>query len=770
MTEAVATRSGEKRAVQGNMSRTFKLEDTRNIGIMAHIDAGKTTSTERILFYTGVTYKIGSVDEGTATMDWMEQERERGITITSAATTASWTRFDKKYRVNIIDTPGHVDFTVEVERSLRVLDGAVCVFDSVAGVQPQSETVWRQADKYRVPRICFVNKMDRMGADFDHVIRTIRQRLGAHPVPLQFPLGREDNFIGVIDFIEQKVVVWLEETLGAKFEIFDVAKLWDKDFVASRPDVAAALKGSAIDKAFYDEHRNKMVEYIAEHDDAVLDKYLTEGTLSIDEMRKSIRKSTLALKIVPVLAGSAFKNKGIQPLLDAIVDYLPSPIDVPPVEGINPENDEPILRRASDDQPFAALAFKIMSDPFVGHVTYIRVYSGVLKSGSYVLNAAKGTRERISRLMQMHANKREEIEDVCAGDICACVGLKSVNTGDTLCDEAKPIILESIEFPTPVISVAIEPKTKADQDKLGVALQRLAQEDPTFRVSTEPDTGQTLISGMGELHLEIIVDRMLREYNVQANVGRPQVAYRETIRKKALAEGKYIKQTGGKGQYGHCKIELHPLPSSDHENMKELSTDDLDELAKSVTGSTPGKWKFDKEHRFLFIDKIVGGSIPREFIPPIEAGIREALDNGILAGFTMVDVAAVLVDGSYHDVDSNEMAFKIAGSMAFKEACAKAKPVLLEPIMKVEVVVPEEYMAQVFGDLNSRRSAIQGTENRAGSNVIRVEVPLAQMFGYATDLRSRTQGRATFTMHFSHYAELPAALAEEVIKKHRGEK
>ncbi|MGB2632963.1 MAG: elongation factor G [Candidatus Acidiferrum sp.] len=752
------------------MSRVFKLEDTRNIGIMAHIDAGKTTSTERILYYTGVTYKIGSVDEGTATMDWMEQERERGITITSAATTASWTRFDKKYRVNIIDTPGHVDFTVEVERSLRVLDGAVCVFDSVAGVQPQSETVWRQADKYRVPRICFVNKMDRMGADFDHVIRTIRQRLGAHPVPLQFPLGREDNFIGIIDFIEEKVIVWLEETLGAKFEIFDVAKLWDPAFVAGRPDVAAALKGSAIDKAFYDEHRNKTVEYIAEHDDSVLDKYLTEATLSVDEMRKSLRKSTLALKIVPVLAGSAFKNKGIQPLLDAVVDYLPSPVDVPPVEGINPENDEPILRRAADDQPFAALAFKIMSDPFVGHVTYIRVYSGVLKSGSYVLNAAKGSRERISRLLQMHANKREEIDEVCAGDICACVGLKNVNTGDTLCDENKPIILESIEFPTPVISVAIEPKTKADQDKLGVALQRLAQEDPTFRVSTEPDTGQTLISGMGELHLEIIVDRMLREYNVQANVGRPQVAYRETIRKKAIAEGKYIKQTGGKGQYGHCKIELHPLPSADHENMKELSTDDLDVLAKSVTGGTPGKWKFDKEHRFLFIDKIIGGSIPREFIPPIEAGIREALDNGILAGFTMVDVAVVLIDGSYHDVDSNEMAFKIAGSMAFKEACARAKAVLLEPIMKVEVVVPEEYMAQVFGDLNSRRSAIQGTENRAGSNVIRVEVPLAQMFGYATDLRSRTQGRATFTMHFSHYAELPAALAEEVIKKHRGEK
>jgi len=753
------------------MGRAFKLEDTRNIGIMAHIDAGKTTSTERILFYTGVTYKIGSVDEGTATMDWMEQERERGITITSAATTAAWDRFGKKHRVNIIDTPGHVDFTVEVERSLRVLDGAVCVFDSVAGVQPQSETVWRQADKYRVPRICFVNKMDRMGADFDHVVRTIRQRLGAHPVPLQFPLGREDNFIGIIDFLEEKVIVWLEETLGAKYEIFEVAKLWDKSFVDLRPDVAAAMKGSAIDKKFYDEHRNKVVEYIAEHDDELVDKYLNGVALTLEEMRKSIRKSTLALKIVPVLAGSAFKNKGIQPLLDAVVDYLPSPVDVPPVEGTDPATDETILRRASDEQPFAALAFKIMSDPFVGHVTYIRVYSGVLKSGSYVVNSGKGSRERISRLLQMHANKREEIDTIYAGDICACVGLKSVNTGDTLCDEEKQIILENIDFPAPVISVAIEPKTKADQDKLSLAMQRLAQEDPTFRVSTEPDTGQTLISGMGELHLEIIVDRMLREYNVQANVGRPQVAYRETIRKNAVAEGKYIKQTGGKGQYGHCKIELHPIPSSSHESMKEMSTDDLDALAKEVVGGgSAGKWKFDKEHRFLFIDKIAGGAIPREFIPPIEAGIREALDNGILAGFPMVDVAAVLIDGSYHDVDSNEMAFKIAGSMAFKEACSRAKAVLLEPIMKVEVVVPEEYMAAVFGDLNARRSAIQGTENRAGSNVIRVEVPLAQMFGYATDLRSRTQGRATFTMHFSHYAELPAALAEEVIKKHRGEK
>jgi elongation factor G len=751
------------------MTRLFKLEDTRNIGIMAHIDAGKTTSTERILYYTGVTYKIGSVDEGTATMDWMEQERERGITITSAATTASWDRFDKKYRVNIIDTPGHVDFTVEVERSLRVLDGAVAIFDSVAGVQPQSETVWRQADKYHVPRLAFVNKMDKMGADFDHAIRTMRMRLGAHPVPLQFPLGREDNFIGCINFLEENVIVWLEETLGAKFEIFPVSKLWDPAFVSSRPDVAAALKGSAIDKKFYDDHRAKVVEYIAEHDDEVLDKYLTEGNLSVEEMRKSIRKSTLAMKVVPVLAGSAFKNKGIQPLLDAIVDYLPSPLDVPPLEGINPDNDETVLRRASDDAPFSALAFKIMSDPFVGHVTYIRVYSGVLNSGSYVFNSSKGTRERIGRLLQMHANKREEIEAVHAGDICACVGLKSVTTGDTLCDENKPVILEAMDFPAPVISVAVEPKTKADQDKMGQALARLAQEDPTFRVHTDIDSGQTIISGMGELHLEIIVDRMKREFGVDANVGRPQVAYRETIRRTAQADGKYIKQTGGRGQYGHCKLEVHPLPSADHENMHEMSTDELDELSKSIAGSG-GKWRFDKEHRFLFIDKIFGGSIPKEFIPPIEAGIREAMDNGGLAGFMMVDVAVVLIDGSYHDVDSSEMAFKIAGSIGFKEACTKAKPVLLEPIMRVEVTTPEEYMAAVFGDLNARRSQIQGSETRAGSHVIRVQVPLSEMFGYATDLRSRSQGRANFTMHFSHYAELPAAIAEDVIKKTRGEK
>ena len=748
------------------MSRKAQLAETRNIGIMAHIDAGKTTSTERILFYTGVTYKIGSVDEGTATMDWMEQERERGITITSAATTASWKRYGKEFLINIIDTPGHVDFTVEVERSLRVLDGAVAIFDAVAGVQPQSETVWRQADKYHVPRLAFINKMDRSGANFENAIKTMRQRLAAHPVAIQCPIGKEDLFIGVIDFLEEKAIIWLEETLGAKFEVMDVAKLWDPAFQASRPDVAAALKFSALDEAYYKESREKSIEYIAEHDDALVEKYLNGEAITADELRASIRRSTIALKLVPVLAGSAFKNKGIQPLLDAVVDYLPSPIDVPPVEGTTAD-DEVVLRRASDDEPFSALAFKIMSDPFVGHVTFIRVYSGVLKSGSYIYNSTKQTRERISRLVRMHANKREEIDAIYAGDIAACVGLKSVTTGDTLCDEAKSVVLETIEFPAPVISVAIEPKTKADQEKMGNAMQRLAQEDPTFRVHSDTDTGQTIISGMGELHLEIIVDRMMREFGVQATVGRPQVAYRETIRKRAEAEGKYIRQTGGRGQYGHCVIEVLPLPSSAHENMHEMSTDELDVLAKEIAGGG-GKWRFDKEHRMLFIDKTVGGSIPKEFIAPIDAGIREAMENGILAGFEMVDIAVLLIDGSYHDVDSSEMAFKIAGSMAFKEACGKAKPVLLEPIMKVEVVTPEEYMPQVFGDLNARRCQIQGTESRGGANVIRVEVPLASMFGYATDVRSRTQGRASFTMHFSHYAEAPVAVAEEVIAKSTG--
>ncbi|MFZ0212956.1 MAG: elongation factor G [Candidatus Acidiferrales bacterium] len=749
------------------MARQFQLDRMRNIGIMAHIDAGKTTSTERILFYTGVTYKIGEVDEGTATMDWMEQERERGITITSAATTAAWKRNGQTYRINIIDTPGHVDFTVEVERSLRVLDGAVGIFDSVAGVQPQSETVWRQADKYRVPRIAFVNKMDRTGADFDHVIRTMRQRLSAHPVPLQFPLGKEDSFIGVIDFIDERAIVWKDETLGAEYEYISLEQLWDPEFQKTRPEIAAAIKASAISPAFYKEHREKVVEYIAEHDDAVLTKYLAEHKLEPEELRASIRRSTLALKLVPVLAGSAFKNKGIQPLLDAIIDYLPAPSDIAPVEGISPDTEEPELRRASDDQPFSALAFKIMTDPYVGHVTYIRVYSGVCKSGGTVYNATKKTRDRIGRLLRMHANKREEIESIDAGDIAACVGLKNCSTGDTLCDEEKPIVLESIEFPAPVISVAIEPKTKADQEKMGNALAKLVQEDPTFRVHTEPDTGQTLISGMGELHLEIIVDRMMREFGVQANVGRPQVAYRETIVKVAPGEGRYIRQTGGRGQYGHVKLSVHPLPSSGHEDMHELSTDEIDELAKQVAGKG-GKWRFDKEHRLLFIDKIVGAAIPKEFIPPIEAGIKEAMENGVLAGYEMVDIAVVVDDGSYHEVDSSEMAFKIAGSMAFKEACGRAHPKLLEPIMRVEVVVPEEYMSQVFGDLNSRRAHVQGTENRAGSHVIRAEVPLSEMFGYATDLRSRTQGRGSFTMHFSHYAQTPAAVSEEVISKSTG--
>jgi elongation factor G len=608
--------------------------------------------------------------------------------------------------------------------------------------------------------------MDRTGADFEHAVKTMRVRLAAHPVPIQCPIGKEDLFIGVIDFLEEKAIIWLEETLGAKFEVFEVAKLWDPAFIATRPDIAAALKFSALDENYYKEHREKSVEYIAEHDDTLVEKYLNGEKITADELRASIRRSTIALKLVPVLAGSAFKNKGIQPLLDAVVDYLPSPLDVPPVEGTTP-NDDVVLRRASDDEPFSALAFKIMSDPFVGHVTYIRVYSGVLKAGSYVYNSTKSTRERVGRLLRMHANKREEIDAIYAGDIAACVGLKSVTTGDTLCDEQKAVVLETIEFPAPVISVAIEPKTKADQDKLGNAMQRLAQEDPTFRVHSDEDTGQTIISGMGELHLEIIVDRMMREFGVQATVGRPQVAYRETIRKKAQAEGKYIRQTGGRGQYGHCEIIVLPLPSSSHENMHEMSTDELDVVAKEVGGSG-GKWRFDKEHRMLFIDKTVGGSIPKEFIAPIDAGIREAMENGILAGYEMVDIAVLLIDGSYHDVDSSEMAFKIAGSMAFKEACSKAQPVLLEPIMKVEVVTPEEYMPQVFGDLNARRCQIQGTESRGGANVIRVEVPLAAMFGYATDVRSRTQGRASFSMHFSHYAEAPSSVAEEVIAKSTG--
>src|SRR5271155_2031611 len=637
------------------MPRQVQIDQTRNIGIMAHIDAGKTTSTERILFYTGVTYKIGEVHEGTTVMDWMEQERERGITITSAATTASWKRFDKTYRINIIDTPGHVDFTVEVERSLRVLDGAVAVFDAVAGVQPQSETVWRQADKYRVPRIAFINKMDRIGADFDHSIRSMRQRLSAHPVPVTYPIGREDNFIGIIDFIEERAVIWKDETLGAEYEILPLEKLWDAEFLKTRPEVLKAVQAGALSLEFYKEHREKVVEYIAEHDDAILTKYLEQHKLEPAELRASLRRSTIALKLVPVIAGSAFKNKGVQPLLDAVIDYLPSPMDVPPVEGTTLDGNDPELRRAADDQPFSALAFKIMTDPFVGHVTYIRVYSGVLKTGQSVFNSTRKVRERMGRLLRMHANKREEIESIEAGDIAACVGLKNVSTGDTLCSEEKPIILENIDFPTPVISVAIEPRTKADQEKMGTALGKLAQEDPTFRVHTDHDTGQTLISGMGELHLEIIVDRMMREFSVQANVGRPQVAYRETITKVAEAEGKYIKQTGGRGQYGHVRLTVHPMPNAAHEDMHDMSTDELDELAKSIAGKG-GKWRFDKEHRLLFIDKTIGGSIPREFIAPIENGVREAMETGVLAGYEMVDMAAMGIDGSYHEGDSWEKA------------------------------------------------------------------------------------------------------------------
>jgi elongation factor G len=747
--------------------RQVPIDLTRNIGIMAHIDAGKTTSTERILYYTGVTYKLGEVDEGTAVMDWMEQERERGITITSAATTAFWKRLGQDYRINIIDTPGHVDFTVEVERSLRVLDGAVGIFDAVAGVQPQTETVWRQADKYRVPRIAFVNKMDRTGADFDHAVRTMRTRLQAHPVPVQFPIGKEGNFVGVIDFIEERAIIWLEETLGAKFEYIELEKLWDEAFLKSRPDIANGLKASAIDKNFYIEHREKVVSYIAEHDEAVLAKYIEQHALTPEELRASIRRSTLALKLVPVLVGSSLKNKGLQPLLDAIVDYLPSPADVPPVEGVAPDDEEVLLRRAADDQPFAALAFKIQSDPYVGSLTYVRVYSGELRAGTSVFNSTKENRERVGRLLRMHANKREEIDTLYAGDIAAVVGLKNTTTGDTLCDEGHPIVLEPIEFPTPVISVAIEPKTKADQDKLGAAMAKLAQEDPTFRVHVDPDTGQTLISGMGELHLEIIVDRMMREFGVEANVGRPQVAYRETIRREAAAEGRYVRQTGGRGQYGHVKMEVHPLPTADHEDMHEISTDQLEAWVKQIASSR-AKWSFDKDRRLLFINSIIGGAIPQEFISPIHAGIAEAMETGVVAGYEMVDIAVVLTDGSYHEVDSSEIAFKIAGSMGFRAACQKADARLLEPLMRVEVVVPEEYMGDVIGDLNSRRGHIQGMESRAGSQIIRAQVPLAEMFGYATELRSRTQGRASFSMHFSHYEEVPAQVAEEIIARATG--
>jgi elongation factor G len=677
---------------------------------MAHIDAGKTTTTERILFYTGKTHRIGEVHEGTATMDWMEQEQERGITITSAATTCTW----RDIRINIIDTPGHVDFTAEVERSLRVLDGAVAVFDAVHGVQPQSEKVWRQADKYGVPRICFINKIDKMGADFEHAIDTIRKRLSAKPVAIQIPIGQEDKFKGVIDLINMKAIVWVDDTMGAEY---------------ITEEIPAELKKKA--EAFH----AQLVESIAENDDEILHKFLEGEEISADALRASLRKSTIALKVFPVVVGTAFKNKGVQPLLDAVVDYLPSPLDVPETHGTNPDNGEQIFRKADDKEPFSALAFKIMADPFVGQLTFIRVYSGQLKTGDSVLNTGRRRSERIGRLLKMHANKREEISEILAGDICAAVGLKGVSTGDTICSEDHPIALENITFAAPVISVAVEPKTKADQEKMGMALGRLAQEDPTFKVHTDPDSGQTIISGMGELHLEIIVDRMMREYKVEANVGKPQVAYRETIRKHSEAEGKYIRQTGGRGQYGHAKIRLDPQPAG--------------------TG-------------YEFVNDIVGGSVPKEFIKPIDQGIQEALEGGILAGYPMVDVKATLYDGSYHDVDSNEMAFKIAGSMAFKEAARKASPVLLEPVMQVEVVTPEDYAGVIMGDLSSRRGRIEGMEHRAGSQVIKAIVPLAEMFGYATHMRSSTQGRAEYSMHFARYEEAPRSVAEEIIAKVQG--
>ncbi|MGH7827397.1 MAG: elongation factor G [Candidatus Binatia bacterium] len=692
------------------MVRSVPLERTRNIGIMAHIDAGKTTTTERILYYTGINYKIGEVHEGTATMDWMVQEQERGITITSAATTCLW----RDHRINIIDTPGHVDFTIEVERSLRVLDGAVAVFCSVGGVEPQTETVWRQADKYRVPRIAFVNKMDRLGADFFRVVKMIEDRLGARAAPLQLPIGAEDKFAGVIDLVQMRAVIWADESLGAKFRI------------------EAIPEGMAAEAA---EYREKLVEAAADCDEVIMEKYLEGKEVSESELRKAVRSAALSLKIVPVLCGSAFRNKGVQPLLDAVVEYLPSPSDIPPVKGIEQNSRAEGERPANDEAPFSALAFKIMTDPFVGTLTFFRVYSGTLNSGSSVYNSTRGKRERIGRLLKMHANKREEIKEVHAGDIAAAVGLKTATTGDTLCDENHPIILESIDFPDPVISIAIEPKSKADQERLGLSLQKLATEDPSFRVRTDEETGQTIISGMGELHLEIIVDRLLREFNVGANVGKPQVAYKETIRKAVEQQGKFIRQTGGRGQYGDVWIKLEP--------------------------QKPGAG-------FEFVDAIKGGSIPREYISAVEKGIKEATENGAIAGYPIVDVKATLFDGSYHDVDSSEIAFKIAGSMAFKEAARKANPVLLEPIMSVEVVVPEDFMGDVIGDISSRRGKVLGMESRPAAQAIDARVPLAQMFGYATDLRSMTQGRATYTMQFSHYEPVPAAVAEGIIAKNDG--
>jgi len=695
--------------------RQTPIERTRNIGIAAHIDAGKTTATERILYYTGVSYKIGEVHEGTAVMDWMEQEQERGITITSAATTCFW----RDHRINIIDTPGHVDFTAEVERSLRVLDGAVALFDAVAGVQPQSETVWRQADKYKVPRIAFINKMDRVGADFLHSIKTMHERLNAKgAVAIQLPLGTEDKHQGVIDLVEMKAYRYIDETLGAKYEV---------------EEIPADLKDEA------QHHRDLMIEKVAEAaheagDDTLFEKYVAGQTPSVPEIKSAIRKATIAMKLFPVICGSAFKNKGVQPLLDAVVDYLPSPVDLPPTPANDPITGEIVPREPKDDAPFAALVFKIMTDPFVGQLAFFRVYSGNLKSGDTVLNPSRGMKERIGRLLKMHANKREEIKEVYAGDIAAAVGLRNVTTGDTICDTGKPVVLESINFPAPVISLAVEPKTKADQEKLGTGLAKLMSEDPTFRVETDKDTGQTKISGMGELHLEIIVDRLKREFGVEANVGKPQVAYKETIRKHAKGEGRWIKQTGGRGQYGHAKIELEPAPGEG----------------------------------FVFENEITGGTIPKEYIKPVEEGIKEALERGILAGYPVVDVRVKLYDGSYHEVDSSEMAFKLAGSQAFQDAAKKASPVLLEPIMKVEVVTPDDHTGAVTGDLSSRRGHLEGQISRGGTQIITAMVPLSNMFGYSTDLRSRTQGRATYTMHFEKYAEAPRNVSEEVVAKVMG--
>ncbi|MBI5682472.1 MAG: elongation factor G [Deltaproteobacteria bacterium] len=692
------------------MARVVSLEKTRNIGIMAHIDAGKTTTTERILYYTGVSYKIGEVHDGTAVMDWMVQEQERGITITSAATTCLW----KDNRINIIDTPGHVDFTIEVERSLRVLDGAVAVFCAVGGVEPQSETVWRQADKYRVPRIAFVNKMDRVGADYTRVINMMVDRLKTRPAVIQLPVGSEDNFRGVVDLVNMNAVIWDESTLGAKYHL---------------EEIPADMKEIA------QQYRDKLIETAADFDERLMERYLNGENISAAELKAAIRKGTISMGITPTICGSSFKNKGVQPMLDAVIDYLPAPVDIPAKTGINPDTNQEETRETNDNAPFAALAFKIMTDQFVGQLTFFRVYSGTLDSGSYIYNATKGHKERIGRLLKMHANKREDIKEVYAGDIAAAVGLKNTITGDTLCDENKPIILESIDFPEPVMSIAIEPKTKADQEKLGISLQKLAIEDPSFRVKTDEETGQTIISGMGELHLEIIVDRLLREFKVEANVGKPQVAYKETITKKVEVEGKYIRQTGGRGQYGHVWINVEPME--------------------------PGGG-------FVFENDIVGGTVPKEYIPAVEKGIREAIDTGVLAGYPAVDIKVSLFDGSYHDVDSSEMAFKIAGSMAFKDGCRKASPILLEPIMDVEVVVPEQFMGDVIGNLSSRRGRIMGMDTRAGFQVIQSKVPLANMFGYSTDLRSATQGRATFTMQFSHYEQVPSSVAEDIIAKVQG--